>query len=114
MPMALASGSPVTMAMDLMGETLAVGGACLDAQDAITLMNTTKGSFRSAFFIVDLGVSAERIFRSAARGLPVPAYLTGEDLQSERPFIAEPTNGILINRWVTEFVSLQIEWHRSA
>jgi hypothetical protein len=57
MPMALASGSPVTIAMDLMGETcLPVGGACLDAQEAITLMNTTKRTFRTAFFIVDLGV----------------------------------------------------------
>src|SRR5438445_5438476 len=52
--MALASGSLVTIAIDLMGETgFTVGAACLEAHEAIRLMNTKKTSFRTAVLIAD-------------------------------------------------------------
>jgi hypothetical protein len=45
--------------MDLMGRTcLPAGGASLDAQDAMTLMNTTKRMFRFVVVMAGLGVSA--------------------------------------------------------
>jgi hypothetical protein len=52
-PTALASASPATIAMDRMGGgCLAIGGACLEAHEAIKPMNTRN--FGAAVFIADL------------------------------------------------------------
>lgn len=74
MPMALARGLPVTIAMDLMGGACLTVGTCLDAHEAITHRNKTKQNFlmhpsiyrRKRFFkmkIAFAGRSARRRIR---------------------------------------------------
>ena len=63
MPIAFARELPVTIAMDLIGGACLGGGACLEAQEALTQINTTKRHFPAAAFITDL----ERLARGVRR-----------------------------------------------
>ena len=61
MPIAFARELPVTIAMDLIGGARLVGGACLEAQEALTQVNRMNKNFPAAGFIADL----ERLARGS-------------------------------------------------